>query len=110
MSTVDEVTDQNFEQDVVRKTQPTLVHFWAQWSQPCQQLTPVLQGVAEQYDERASVVGLNVDDYPAVAERYGVKGIPTLIVFRDGHEQDRITGSISREAIERLMNRNLSEA
>ncbi|HEX8476052.1 MAG TPA: thioredoxin [Pyrinomonadaceae bacterium] len=104
---VSEVSDQNFEKDVLQSEQPVLVDFWAQWCAPCRMLTPIVEAVAEQYEGSARVVKVNVDDSPAISQRYGIKGIPTLIVFKNGQEQERIVGATSKESISRLIDKHL---
>jgi thioredoxin 1 len=105
---VKEVSDASFEKDVLQSTQPVLVDFWAAWCAPCRMIAPTVEAVAEQYQESASVVKLNVDENPAVAQRFGIKGIPTLILFREGKEAERIVGATSKETLSRLIEKNLS--
>lgn len=79
---VKEVSDSSFENDVLKSEQPVLVDFWAAWCAPCRMLAPTVEAVAEKYAGNARVVKLNVDDNPSVSQRYGIKGIPTLILLR----------------------------
>ena len=102
-----DVTDQSFEQDVLKSDQPVLVDFWAEWCTPCKMLTPTVEQVAQQYEGRAKVVKMNVDDNPQVPPRYGIKGIPTLILFKGGSEADRVVGTTSKENISRMIDRAL---
>ena len=83
---VKEVGDDNFESDVLNSDKPVLVDFWAPWCAPCRMLAPTVEAVAQNFQGSASVVKLNVDDNPAVSQRYGIKGIPTLILFAEGKE------------------------
>src|SRR6476619_6763861 len=103
MSDVREVSDSSFEKDVLGASKPVLVDFWAQWCTPCRMLAPTVEAVAQQYNETANVVKLNVDDNPSTAQRYGIKGIPTLILFREGKEVERVVGATSKESITRMM-------
>lgn len=103
---VDEVSDGSFEQVVLKSERLVLVDFWAEWCGPCRRLAPTIEALAEQYAGRARVVKLNVDTGPATARRYGIQGIPTLILFNDGAERDRIVGSASREAIAGMIDRH----
>ncbi|HXG94942.1 MAG TPA: thioredoxin [Blastocatellia bacterium] len=103
---VSEVTDQNFEQNVLKSDQPVLVDFWAEWCHPCKMLAPTVEKVAQEYNGKAKVVKLNVDDNQ-VAQRYGIKGIPTLILFKGGNEVDRVVGATSKENIARMIDRAL---
>ena len=100
---VKEVSDSSFEKDVLGSDKPVLVDFWAEWCAPCRMLAPTVAAVAEQYGETASVVKLNVDDNPSTAQRYGIKGIPTLILFREGKEVERVVGATSKESISRMV-------
>ena len=104
---VSEVTDQNFEAEVLKSDRPVLVDFWAEWCQPCRMLAPTVESVAEKYQGKARVVKLNVDDSTAIAQRYGIKGIPTLILFKGGNENDRVVGTTSKENISRMIDRAL---
>ena len=92
---VKEVSDSSFEKDVLSAGKPVLVDFWAEWCAPCRMLAPTVEAVAEHYGDTASVVKLNVDDNPSTAQRYGIKGIPTLILFREGKEVERVVGATS---------------
>ena len=105
---VKEVSDKSFESDVLKSDRPVLVDFWAQWCAPCRMLAPTVEAVAEKYAESATVVKLNVDDNPAVSQRYGIKGIPTLILFKNGKEEERVVGATSKEAIARMIDKHVS--
>ncbi|HEV2761574.1 MAG TPA: thioredoxin [Pyrinomonadaceae bacterium] len=107
---VNEVSDANFETAVLQSGQPVLVDFWAPWCAPCRMLAPTIEQVAEKYQGSANVVKLNVDDNPAVSQRYGIKGIPTLILFKNGKEEERVVGATSKEAISRMIDKHASGA
>ena len=94
---VNQVSDSSFEKDVLQSSKPVLVDFWAEWCAPCRMLAPTIDAIAEQFGETAGVVKVNVDDNTATAQRYGIKGIPTLILFRDGKEVERVVGATSKE-------------
>ena len=96
---VKEVNDSNFEAQVLQADQPVLVDFWAEWCGPCRALAPTVDAVAKEYDGRAKVVKLNVDESPATAQRYGIRGIPTLVLFNQGGEAHRLVGFTSKETI-----------
>src|SRR5690349_18923226 len=102
-----EVSDSSFEKDVLASDKPVLVDFWAEWCAP-RMLAPTVAAVAEHYGDSASVVKLNVDDNPSTAQRYGIKGIPTLILFRDGKEVERFVGATNKEAITRMVEKYVS--
>ncbi len=105
-----EVSDSNFEQDVLGAQQPVLVDFWAEWCAPCRMLAPTVDAVAEKYAGSARVVKVNVDHNPTVSQKYGIKGIPTLILFKGGKEEERIVGATSKDAISRLIDKHVVSA
>ena len=107
---VKEVSDSSFERDVLESAKPVLVDFWAQWCGPCRMLAPTVEQIAEQYSENAAVVKLNVDDNPSTAEAYGIRSIPTLILFSDGKEVERLIGAASKESISRLIEQHIGLA
>ncbi len=107
---VKETTDGNFETDVLSSERPVLVDFWAAWCAPCRMLAPTVDAVAEKYASTARVVKLNVDDNPSISQRYGIKGIPTLILFKGGKEEERVVGATSKEAISRMIDKHVSGA
>ena len=100
---VREVTDESFELEVLGSEKPVLVDFWAEWCAPCRVLTPTVEAIAEQYSESTVVVKLNVDDNPATAAAHGIRGIPTLILFSDGKEVERVIGATSKGSISRMI-------
>ena len=100
---VKEVSDSSFEKDVLGSGKPVLVDFWAEWCAPCRMLAPTVAAVAEHYGDSVSVFKLNVDDNPSTAQRYGIKGIPTLILFRDGKMVDRLVGANPKESIMKMI-------
>jgi thioredoxin 1 len=105
---VREVNEGNFAQVVLQSKTPTLVDFWAAWCGPCRAVAPIVEAVAEQYAKSARVVKLNVDESPTVTQRYGIQGIPTLILFQEGEEKERIVGVVSREKISRTIEAHIS--
>src|SRR5213082_3719559 len=107
---VSSVTDSSFEKEVLQSSRPVLVDFWAQWCAPCRMLAPTVEAVAEKYAGSATVVKLNVDDNPAVSQRYGIKGIPTLILFKNGNEEERVVGATSEQAISRMLDKHVGAA
>src|ERR1700730_18090271 len=107
---VSETSDSTFENDVLKSERPVLVDFWAAWCAPCRMLAPTVEAVAEKYAKTARVVKLNVDDNPSVSQRFGIKGIPTLILFKGGKEEERVVGATSKESISRLIDKHTGGA
>ncbi|HXF05932.1 MAG TPA: thioredoxin [Blastocatellia bacterium] len=102
-----EVTDANFRQEVLESPIPVLIDFWAEWCAPCRVLAPTVEAIAEEYQGKIKVAKMNVDDSPNTPSVYGIRGIPTLILFKDGQEKDRIIGVTSKENIVRMINAHL---
>jgi thioredoxin 1 len=107
---VTEVNDANFENEVLNAHQPVLVDFWAAWCAPCRMLAPTVEAVAEKYQGKAKVVKLNVDENVDSSSRYGIKGIPTLILFREGKEAERVVGvpSNAKDFISQMLDKHMS--
>jgi thioredoxin 1 len=107
---VKETSDGTFEDDVMKSDRPVLVDFWAAWCAPCRMLAPTVEAVAEKYASNARVLKLNVDDNPSVSQRFGIKGIPTLILFKNGREEERVVGATSEQAISRMLDKHVETA
>lgn len=107
---VREIIQSNFDQEVLRSDRPVLVDFWAAWCAPCRMLAPTMEAVAKQYADRARVLKLNVDDNPVLAQQYGIRGVPTLILFNNGEAQERIVGVKSQAEIAGLLDKYLLTA
>ncbi len=96
MSGLIEVSDSTFEKEVLQAAVPVLIDFWAPWCGPCRAIAPVVEELAKTYDGKIKVVKMNVDDNPETPGRYGVRGIPNLILFRSGQVSDQIVGAVPR--------------
>jgi thioredoxin 1 len=107
---VKDTSDSTFENDVLKSDRPVLVDFWAAWCAPCRMLAPTVEAVAEKYSANARVVKINVDDNPSVSQRYGIKGIPTLILFKNGKEEERVVGATSEQSISRMLDKYVGAA
>lgn len=100
---VHDVSEAALEDELIQSQEPILVDFWAPWCGPCRAMAPALEAAAEKLSGAAKVYKVNVDDNPSVSPRFNLKGIPTLILFKDGHEANRLVGLSSKEQIEALV-------
>ncbi len=96
MSAVQEVTDANFDAEVLQSATPVLIDFWAPWCGPCRAIAPVVDELAKEYAGKLKVVKMNVDDNPQTPGRFGVRGIPNLIVFKGGKVHEQIVGAVPK--------------
>ena len=107
MEEITQVGDTDFEAEVIKSQLPVLVDFWAPWCGPCKSIAPLIEALAKEYEGKLKVTKLNVDDNPATPSRYGVRGIPNLMIFKDGTVKEQIVGAVPRgrlvDAIERTL-------
>jgi thioredoxin 1 len=101
------VTDANFETDVLKSDTPVLVDFWAEWCGPCKALGPKLEEISNELVGKLRIVKLNIDENPSAPTKYGVKGIPTMILFKSGKEIDSIVGNHPKENIVAMIKRHM---
>jgi len=106
---VHDINEAGLDDELVQSKEPILVDFWAPWCGPCRAMSPAVEAAAENLKGDAKVYKLNVDDNPAVSPRFNLRGIPTLILFKDGREANRLVGLSSREQIETLVPRDAPE-
>ena len=103
-----EVNDANFDQDVLKSDQPVMVDFWAAWCGPCKALAPVVDEVATAYQGRVTVAKMDVDRNMATPQRYNVRSIPTLLIFKGGQVREQLVGYKDRDVIEKILDKHLS--
>tara|TARA_R110000868_G_scaffold299788_2_gene560055 strand:- start:1307 stop:1636 length:330 start_codon:yes stop_codon:yes gene_type:complete len=107
-SHIHEVSDDSFESDVIASGVPVIVDFWAQWCGPCKTLAPVLEDIAVKYDGQVKFVKLDVDSNPATPPKFGVRGIPTLILFKDGQVKATQVGMIGKADLAQFIDSNIA--
>lgn len=101
------VSDAEFESSVLQGDKPALIDFWAEWCQPCKMLAPTVEEIAGEYEDKIMVGKLNVDDNPATATKYGIRGIPTLLLFKGGQVVQQLVGVKSKAEIKKIIDENI---
>jgi len=102
-----QATDGNFEPEILKSDIPVMVDFWAPWCGPCHVIGPVIEELAAEYAGRVKVAKMNVDDNPATPSQYGIRGIPTVILFKDGKVFDQIVGAVPKSKVEEMIKKAL---
>jgi thioredoxin 1 len=102
-----EVTDSNFDQEVLKSEQPVMVDFWAAWCGPCRALAPLVDEIAKSYNGKIRVAKMDVDKNMSTPQRYGVRGIPTLLIFKGGQVREQIVGYVPKETITKALDKSL---
>ncbi len=107
MADVLQVTDNDFEQEILKASMPALVDFWAAWCGPCRAIAPVIEELAKDYAGKVKIAKMNVDENAKTPAKYGIRAIPTLILFKNGAVVDQITGAVSKAQIENAIKKML---
>lgn len=101
------VSDESFEQEVLQSEKPVLIDYWAEWCGPCKMIAPVLDEVASEYSDKIRVAKLNIDDNPATPPKYGIRGIPTLMLFKNGEVEATKVGAVSKAQLTAFLDENI---
>nr|YP_010925752.1 thioredoxin [Neoporphyra seriata]WKD83984.1 thioredoxin [Neoporphyra seriata] len=105
---VSHVTDASFKQEVINNNLPVLVDFWAPWCGPCRMVSPVVDEIAEEYESSIKVVKINTDENPTIAAEYGIRSIPTLMIFKAGERVDTVIGAVPKSTLASTLNKYIS--
>ena len=101
------VSDDSFEQEVLQSEMPVLIDYWAEWCGPCKMIAPVLDEVASEYADKVRVAKLNIDENPATPPKYGIRGIPTLMLFKNGEVEATKVGAVSKVQLTAFLDENI---
>jgi len=101
-------TDSTWDQEVLKSEKPVLVDFWAEWCAPCRMMAPTIDALAAQYDGKAKIGKLNVDENMVVSEKYQIRGIPTVLIIKNGQVAEQVVGVTSKENLSKLIEKHLS--
>jgi thioredoxin 1 len=100
MSTITHVSDDSFENEVLKSSKPVLVDYWAEWCGPCKQIAPALEEISGELGDRVTIAKLNIDDHPVTPTKFGVRGIPTLMLFKDGQVAATKVGALPKNKLQ----------
>ncbi|OOG23062.1 thioredoxin [Thioalkalivibrio denitrificans] len=101
------VTDASFEDEVLKAEQPVLVDYWAEWCGPCKMIAPILDEIASEYGDKLKVAKLNIDENPGTPPKYGIRGIPTLMLFKGGNVEATKVGALSKSQLTAFLDQNI---
>ena len=104
---ISHITDDSFEQEVLQSDQPVLVDYWAEWCGPCKMIAPLLDEIAGEYKGKLKITKLNIDDNPSTPPKYGVRGIPTLMIFKNGNAEGTKVGALSKSQLTAFIDQSI---
>ena len=108
MSKPFKITDDSFESDVLNSDKPVLVDFWAEWCGPCRMVEPVVEELADEYEGKAKIGKVNVDENPQISMKYGIRSIPSLLIFKNGEVVDQIVGAVPKSRLKKQLDAQLT--
>lgn len=104
---ISHISDDNFEQEVLQSEQPVLIEYWAEWCGPCKMIAPILDEIAGEYEGKLKITKLNIDDNPNTPPKYGVRGIPTLMIFKNGNAEATKVGALSKSQLTAFIDQSI---
>lgn len=99
-----QVSDAEFDAEVLKSDLPVLVDFWAPWCGPCRAIAPVIEELAQEFDGKVKIMKMNVDENPSTPSKYGIRAIPTLILYKSGEVVEQVTGAVSKASLKQMLN------